>query len=540
MFNRYVLSLLCWTLVTLALPQINIAQSKAPLIERLKQEIANKKKYDRQKEALIGSLKKQLQNTAKTNTGRSLQICDAIYELYRSYQYDSAYVYANKFLQLSEAANRKDLIHEAKLKIAFILLSSGLFKETFDNLKSVNAKLLTDSARFEYYSLLTRANYDLAAFNSDTHYSPGYNTSANKFIDSAIALSKPGSYDFEYLSGYKALKNNERELAEATFNALLKQKLTQHQYAIATSTLSNLYVNNNPQKRTELLINAAIGDIKSSTKETVALLWLSEQLYKDGNSKDAYDFLQQAMVDAEFYGARLRQLQISTVLPIVAAQQLNYSETERTRFLTYLLILTVLAAVVIVITILLFKQYKALQLQEKVIEDKNAELKSINSKLLEDAKIKEDYIGYFFDSISSYISKLEKLKHSVDTKLTLKKYDDIRSTINDINIKKERERLFYTFDHVFLKIFPNFISSFNALFEEKDQIWPREHEALTTDLRIFALMRLGITDVQAVANILEYTEKTIYVYKMRIKAKAKIHGDEFDHHIMSIKAVKNV
>jgi DNA-binding NarL/FixJ family response regulator len=90
---------------------------------------------------------------------------------------------------------------------------------------------------------------------------------------------------------------------------------------------------------------------------------------------------------------------------------------------------------------------------------------------------------------------------------------------------------------VFLKIFPNFITSFNALFNEKDQIWPKEHEVLTTDLRIFALMRLGITDVQAIANILEYSEKTIYVYKMRLKAKALIHGDDFDARIMAIKAV---
>jgi len=132
---------------------------------------------------------------------------------------------------------------------------------------------------------------------------------------------------------------------------------------------------------------------------------------------------------------------------------------------------------------------------------------------------------------------LEKLKHSIDTKLSIKKYDDIQITINNINIKKERETLFYTFDHVFVKIFPNFITSFNALFNEKDQIWPKEHEVLTTDLRIFALMRLGITDVQAIANILEYSEKTIYVYKMRLKAKALIHGDDFDARIMAIKAV---
>jgi DNA-binding NarL/FixJ family response regulator len=132
---------------------------------------------------------------------------------------------------------------------------------------------------------------------------------------------------------------------------------------------------------------------------------------------------------------------------------------------------------------------------------------------------------------------LERIKRSVDTKLPAKKYDDLQLMANNINIKKERETLFNTFDQVFIKIFPNFVEEFNTLFTKENQIWPKENEVLTTDLRIFALMRMGITDTETIAKILEYSEKTIYVYKMRIKAKAIIHGDEFDHRIMAIKAV---
>ncbi len=107
-----------------------------------------------------------------------------------------------------------------------------------------------------------------------------------------------------------------------------------------------------------------------------------------------------------------------------------------------------------------------------------------------------------------------------------------------LDIKKERETLFYTFDHIFLKIFPNFISTFNSLFKKEDQIWPKDHEVLNTDLRIFALMRLGISDIETIANILEYSVNTIYVYKMRIKAKALVSSDQFDHKIMDIKAIE--
>jgi len=161
-----------------------------------------------------------------------------------------------------------------------------------------------------------------------------------------------------------------------------------------------------------------------------------------------------------------------------------------------------------------------------------------NNKLIEDTHIKEEYIGYFFNVISGYILKLEKLKRNVERKITIKKYDDVLLSVNEINIKKERETLFYTFDHIFLKIFPNFISTFNSLFKKEDQIWPKDNEVLNTDLRIFALMRLGISDVETIANILEYSVNTIYVYKMRIKAKALVPSDEFDHRIMDIKAIE--
>ena len=84
----------------------------------------------------------------------------------------------------------------------------------------------------------------------------------------------------------------------------------------------------------------------------------------------------------------------------------------------------------------------------------------------------------------------------------------------------------------------NFINIFNSLLKKEDQIWPKDNEVLNTDLRIFALMRLGISDNETIANILEYSVNTIYVYKMRIKAKALVPSDQFDHIIMDIKAVE--
>jgi hypothetical protein len=529
--------------VVFCLLGIGRAFSDTPeLIGQLKSEIGRKAEYDNAKEKKLHQLKARLVATPISKHNVQFALCSQIYDEYRSYQYDSASVYADRMLVFANKMNSKPRQDYTKVQMAFILLSSGMFKETFDNLKGVDPRLLSDSARFDLYSVLTRAYYDIAQYDNDSNYAPRYNALANQYIDSALALTAAGSYDNTYLTGYKLMKNRAYDQAEIIFKRQLKDnKLTRHQYAIVASTLSDLYISTNRNDLSiDLLIQAAIADIQSSTKETVALFWLSQQLYKKGDSRNAYQFIQQAMADAEFYGARQRQFQISSLLPIVAAQELDASEKARMRFLLYTVATTLIAGLVVVFSFLLYKQLKKVQAKEKEIEEKNEELEIINGKLQEDARIKEDYIGYFFNAISGYILKLEKLKHSIDTKLSIKKYEDIQIAINKINIKKEREDLFYTFDHVFLKIFPNFISSFNALFAEKDQIWPKEHEVLTTDLRIFALMRLGISDTAAIANILEYSEKTIYVYKMRMKAKALIHGDEFDAKIMAIKAVDTV
>ncbi len=527
-------------LLLLFIPCIAFSASKTDsLFDELNRELANKKTYDQNKEQAIQKLKRSLRATSPNNLQAQFSISAKLYDQYKSFQYDSAYVYVTKMQDISRQLNDKSKYDYSRIKTGFILLSSGMFKETFDNLRGINVKSLDDSVKIEYYSLLTRAYYDLASYDNDKHYTVDYNALANKYIDSAIALSKPDSYDKIYFTGYKKLKNGQIAQSASDFITLLDHhRLTMHQQAIVASTLSNIYATTqNHQQRIDLLIRATIADIKTSTKETVALFWLAQLLYKDGDIANTYVYLQAALDDAEFYGARQRKIQIGTLLPIVASEKLNYIEGEKTRFLIYLGSTTALALLVIVVSIMLFKQLNKLKIKEKIIDDKNVQLEKINEKLVEGTKIKEEYIGYFFDVISGYILQLEKLKRGIDMKLTIKKYDDIQIIIDKINIKKDRDKLFYTFDHVFIKIFPNFITEFNALFNKEDQIWPKEDEVLTTDLRIFALIRMGISDTETIAKILEYSEKTIYVYKMRIKAKALIPGEQFDHSIMEIKAV---
>ena len=126
---------------------------------------------------------------------------------------------------------------------------------------------------------------------------------------------------------------------------------------------------------------------------------------------------------------------------------------------------------------------------------------------------------------------------SVDNKLTTKRFEDIRILVNNINLTKEREELFINFDRAFLKIFPNFVDSYNSLFSEENHTKLLPNQLLNSDLRIFALVRLGINDTEKIAHILEYSVNTIYNYKARIKGKSIILNDEFEDAIMEIKAI---
>jgi hypothetical protein len=509
------------------------------LITVLKSELNKKSIYDGQKELRIKNLKQKLEAGSKAGYDTQYAICGALYEEYKVYQYDSAYVYAQKLLDISNLTRNIAKQNESRIKIGFLLLSSGMFSETFNCLKQINTSLLSDSSKLEYYSIKSRSYSDLAEYNNDKYYAPFDKAEAIKYTDSAIALSKPNTFDRLYQLGNRQVITEQFQHPSTYYIELLDHyPLTEHLRAMVATGLSAFYTGPYQDKtQLNLLAIGAINDIRSSTKETLAIFKLGQQLYIDGKMDDAYVFINQAMDDAQYYGARLRKLKIGAVLPLIAAQQIIEKEQEKNQFLVYLLSIAGVALVVALISFIVFIQLKRLKVKEKIIEEKNVQLGKINDKLIEDTHIKEEYIGYFFNVISGYILKLEKLKRGVERKLATKKYEDILVSVNEINIKKERETLFYTFDHVFLKIFPNFIGTFNSLLKKEDQIWPRDHEVLNTDLRIFALMRLGINDNETIANILEYSVNTIYVYKMRIKAKALVPSDQFDHIIMDIKAV---
>jgi hypothetical protein len=514
-------------------------QGHDSLFNKLNAEIDKKKDYDAIKLNRIEKLERRLNNAANPDLNFRYTTYLSLYEEYRSFNYDKAFQYAQKLQETGYLLKDPERIAFSRVKFGFILLSSGMFKEAFDSLKTVNVRLLDDNARKEYYFLTARTYYDLADYDKDNYYTPIYNTRAGKYIDSGAALCKANSFEYMYFNGLKSLKTGNTAKAITNLRALIDNyHLTDHQFAVTASTLSDIFIRNNqPDNAINLLIMAAMADIRSATKETAAMTNLAQLLQKSGDIENAYAYIKQALDDATYYGARQRKIQVSAILPVIASERINSVEGQRRVLFFYASLLTVLSAIVVAFAVIIYKQLRKLRIADKIILEANHNLQESINKLNEADKIKEEYIGYYFNLISEYINKLDKFKRSVDNKLTTKRFEDIRVLVNNINLTKEREELFINFDRAFLKIFPNFVDSYNELFSEENHVKLLPNQLLNSDLRIFALVRLGINDTEKIAHILEYSVNTIYNYKARIKGKSIISNDEFEHAIMAIKAV---
>jgi tetratricopeptide (TPR) repeat protein len=539
-----------------------ICQTKTDsLLLLLDATIQKTSQYDVDKTNEINILKQALKKTKDSDLKSRFVIYNKLFEEYRAYNYDSAYFYTKKMLTIGEMLHNPYMKATANLNFGFILLSSGMFKEALEVLTTIHIKSLPDSLHANYYSLLGRYYYDLSEYNYYNDYSIDYKEKAGKYIDSSLGLYPKNDFAYLYFLGLKNLKTGNADSAFAAFKHIIDSMpgISFHNYALATSTLSGLYFK---EKKNEdainFLLEAAIADIKSSTKENTASLNVSRLLFEKGDTRNAMMCIKKANDDAQFYGARQRKLQIGAIFPIIEGQVINIINVQKKTLEHYLLIVSALFLLLIILTVIIYKQLKKLKLAKDIIynahvkeieinhllneantikEQFNQQLKASNYQLQESNKIKEEYIGYFFHIDYQLLKKFEKFKSSIEKKLNERKLDEIRFLIQNTNLKQEKEDLLDSFDKTFIKLFPNFVKEFNSLFSTENQIILKDKNVLNTELRIFALIRIGISDNEKIAQILNYSVNTIYTYKTKIRNKSLVSNEEFDqklHYATSI------
>ncbi|WP_207534442.1 DUF6377 domain-containing protein [Desertivirga arenae] len=535
MFYRKLIFTLFLLLLAAAGNSVFCSSSKDSLLRVLESELKNKS-YDRQKETKLNRIKASLAHSASHSYERKYHLYNLIFEEYLPYQFDSSYVYLKKMIEASEEDHDSFRIQESQLKLLHILTTAGLFTEARELLTSLSEEKILPELKGTYYDHKARFFENLANYINDGFYAAKYRKESELNFRKMSKASPPNTFERvlnQAEFGYDKAKSK-KPAADFYLQYITHSGLTKHGIAMAAMRLSHHYSGDD---KIALLSLSAINDIKASTKHTQAILRLGEELYKAGDLKMAYECINKAVSDAAFYNARSHKIDIQNILPMIAGKTIMETERQRDKSIIYSLIFAIIGLIAVAIIIIVYLQLKKIKENERLIQKQNQQLAAINSSLMEHTRINEEYIGFFFKKSFSYISLLEKLKRTVERKIKMKKFEDALESISSLQINREREELYNTLDQIFLKLLPDFIPAFNKLLKPEDQIWPQKEESLNPVLRIFALIRLGIKDDETIAGILDYSISTIYTYKMRIKAKSIIKGEEFDKRIMDIKFI---
>lgn len=509
------------------------------LFIELETAIGNKDRYTQEKLERIESLNKKLHfHESGQNLQQDYSACLELFYEYQSFIYDSAFMYIEKAKQKAMKMNDPVLLSYAKIRQGFVLLSAGLFKEAIDSLSSIHLEGLPDTIKCEYYSVFGRSYHDLADYNHDPPFAHKYKEIGNVYLDSALQYVPHNTNNFWAIESLRRMKQPDWRGARYAFEYWMQNhELPRHHYAIATSSLGYIYAQSNHlDKAFEFLTLAAIADIKTATKETVALRNLATLLFQQGEKKQAYWYIILALDDATYYNARHRKIEIASILPIIEGERLAVVESQKIKLIGYIIALTVLSILVLFFLLIIYRQLGKISRVKLALQETNEHLNQMNKSLVEANKIKEEYIGYFFSINSEYIEKIDAWQKNIHRKVVSRQFEDLLSIFKNFELKKERENLYQNFDEIFLKLFPNFVSEFNSLLASEDHVVPKKDELLTPELRIFALMRLGIRDNEKIARFLNYSVNTIYTYKTKIKSKT-IYRDQFDEKLMSIRAV---
>ena len=492
------------------------------------------------KEKKIHKIKNELQTTSNVSF-EQLHHYAALFEEYKSYKYDSAYVYAIKTLDIASKLKDPGKIVEPKVRLVFCFLSSGLFKEAFDIVKDSDIDDLSESVKLDYYKIMARLYYDMADYNGVEPFKSAYVEKGNKYSEQAIALIPVNTVEYWSTLGLMKMKQKDYNGSMDAFREVLKKSVDNHEDAIAASSLA--YINSLTNQHDEALINlvkAAISDIKSGTKETVAMRNLATLLYQShGDINQANKYIKLAMDDANFYNARHRKIEISSILPIIEKERFDSIERQRNLLIWLFISVTILLILFLGATLIIRKQLNKLKIARKTIQEQNEKVLLTNSELYEANKIKDKYIGHFFYVNYQYIDKLEHMYRLINRKVASKQYDEFPKLFKEADILMERKNMYTSFDQTFLKLFPDFINEYKLLFP-LDEL-PHmgiENGSLTVEMRIFALIRLGVIESEKISKFLNYSIHTINTYKTKVKNKSIVQNELFEQKIMEIKSVK--
>ncbi len=475
-----------------------------------------------------------------------------------------------------------DRILEWKIKRSFLLSSTGLLMESREELEGLNGMAMSHDLQLQYYNQMQYLYSHLWQYTWAGPMKDEYQAMNQVYNDSIHLILREGDPDYEWFKAWSDIQSDSLPvLAETLRQHAVTLQMTTRSDAMVAYVLARMYETlGDRDKHIYFMAQSAMADIRSANQDIASLEELAGILYdiydteySNNNSvlalesdqliARAYNYINVCLKTTQRYNNRVRTVSIARVLDQILQAYLQRDVHQRTRLQYSLVTVSLLLLLLVGGVVLIWRQKQRLGRSREQLATSNQELEQnrqslaeanrqlqqaneqlqqamqqlrqsidsqaeANQRLRESDLVKEEYIGYLFAICSSYISKLDDFRKNINRKAKVKLYDEVlQMTEKSTMVQDELREFYHNFDAIFLHLYPDFVSQFNELLQPDERIEPKKGDLLNTDLRIYALVRLGINDSVKIAELLHCSPQTIYNNRLKIRSKALVPKEDF-------------
>ena len=504
------------------------------LLGVLDEELDNRDDYLATKEMALLQLDQLRSQT--TDPGRQFGITLEKVLALESFSFTRAYGEVLRLKELARTLGDPVKINQAKVREAFIFLSAGLFNEALDSLNTIPVGLFPPPLKTDYYATRARTHFDLADNYAINALSDKFTDLGLSDLDSALVYTDGASLDRLSLLGNKAMKQG-----KPAEGLLYYHQIRRHPNA-GTRLMAKehgaagiLYGMQGKRDSARLaIVKSAIADERTVTREAISLVRVARYVYETGDYERSARYIKIGLENANFFDARHRKMEVLDILPLIEEERQQLLRAQRRQFVIFTILLSLLLLLAIWLIRRTIRQNRELRERRQALLDVTQQLRANNTALRESERIKEQYIGYFFQTNTKFITGAKKVIDKATKAIYAADFKEAKFQLKSFNAKQQNKQLLQDFDEVFLTLFPDFVRKFHALFPAGTVWQPDDQEELSAEIRIFALMRLGVKNNDMISKILGYSVNTIYAYRSKVRGKSPLDKEAFDQAVMAI------
>ncbi|MCK5781839.1 MAG: hypothetical protein KAH10_04580 [Flavobacteriales bacterium] len=538
------------TLALVFFANIIFAQSDMVIaLDSLDDKILVKQQYYNEREQRIKALSLLISSVRSDET--TFDLYKTIFKEYLPYNSDSALYYSGKCLELANLKLDYKAKVDAKLLKSKSLILLGFYGEAKEILNSIKTKSLSKSQLSHYYVNQVELNRFKSIYLSGSTFLLDFNELRASYQDSLLNILDKSSPKYKVsLADRKRDVEDYISMRDIMIESLNSLKVEDREYGYTAYTLAEAYgLLGQEDLKVKYLAQSAMSDIVGGVRENSAIRELALLLLKRNDISRSNKYIRIAFEDAVYSNARLRAYEVSQILPLIDLAYDNLREKMSSNKTLFGIVISLLALFFFFILVYILKQKRKLELANSnnrlvnkqlfdlnmVLEETNKRVSSDNITLESLNNVKQEYIAHYIKLSSSYIEKIDVYRKMLYKKASNDKKETLLKLLRSNDFVNEELKSFYKdFDRTFLDLYPNFVRDMNTLLKEDERIVLKADELMNVELRIYALIRLGISESAQIAKILRYSVTTIYNYRTKMRNSSKYSKSIFKEKVAII------